>query len=109
MRPARPEADTERIKEAIGDGEEIMSRRASIEGEGRAVKATVGSGSAKIAQKKDRRKDVMVDSSTECQNVLFVPFHTPQAPSVDHNDESTAVSEEVDGKAFVCTFCCVEA
>lgn len=106
--PAIPEADTESIKEVRGDGDERISSRAKVEGEGNAVIATVGSGSAKTAQKNDLKKDVIVERMTEYQNVLFVPFHTPQAPSVDHNEDNAVVRDDVDGRALVCILCCVE-
>ena len=109
IRPAIPVAQTERAKDVNGDGEERMSSRARLDGDGSAVMAIVGSGRAKTAQKNDRRKDPIVERSTECQNVLFVPFHTPHAPSVDHSEDKTTVKEEVDGRAFVCESCCAEA
>ena len=104
--PARPEADTERIRDVIGDGEERISSRARVEGDGNAVITTVGSGSARTAQKNDRRNELIVERRTEYQNVPFVPFHTPHAPSVDHNEDKTVVKDDVDVRALVCGFCC---
>ena len=109
IRPARPEAHTERARDVNGDGEERISSRASVDGDGSDVMAIVGSGSARTAQKNERRKDDIVERSTECQNVLFVPFHTPHAPSVDHSEDKTTVREDVDVRAFVCESCCIGA
>ena len=84
--PAIPEADTETSKERRGDVEERTSSRAREEGEGSEDRVVcVGSGRASIAQRKDLMKDAMVEKSTLCQNVLFVPFQTPQAPSSLHS------------------------
>lgn len=99
--PAIPDADTEARTESRGDGDERMSKRARLEGDGKDEIVELGSGRAKMAQRKDRRKEAIVENKTPCQNVLFVPFHTPHAPSFAHRLERTAVMEDVEGRAFV--------
>ena len=56
----------------------------------------MGSGRASIAQRKDLKNEEIVENRTLCQNVLLLPFQTPQAPSSLHSRESTAVIDEVD-------------
>ena len=99
--PAIPDADTETRSEKRGDGEDRISNRARLEGEGKEEMVEPGSGRARTAQKKDRRKEAIVEKRTPCQNVLFVPFQTPHAPSFVHKLERTAVKEDVEGRAFV--------
>ena len=102
MSPAMPDAETETRRERKGEGEERISSRAREEGDGNEVIVDwVGSGRANTAQKKDLRNDAIVEIRTLCQNVLFVPFQTPQAPSSLHSLESTVVKEDVESCAFV--------
>ena len=107
--PANPDAETEIRRERRGDGEERTSSRAKEEGDGNEEKVDcVGSGSARTAQKKDLRNDAIVEKRTLCQNVLLVPFHTPQAPSSLHSLESTVVRDEVERGAYVWLWECGE-
>ena len=100
--PAIPDAETEIRRERKGEGEERTSNPARDGGEGSEVMVDwVGSGRDKTAQRKDLRNDAIVEKRTLCQNVLFVPFQTPQAPSSLHSLESTAVKEDVESCAFV--------
>ena len=60
------------------------------------MKESPGSGSAMIAEKKDRTKEIIVDRRIEWTQVLLVPFHIPQDPSAAHREDSTANSDEDD-------------
>ena len=100
--PAIPAAETETSRESRGDGEENKSSRAREDGEGNEATAVcAGSGRARIAQRNDLKNEDIVENRTLCQNVLFVPFQTPQAPSSLHNLERTAVMDDVDSSNFV--------
>ncbi|KAI4086300.1 MAG: hypothetical protein L6R37_008429 [Teloschistes peruensis] len=63
--PARPAADTATARVAMGAGEESISRPPAEPMEGLIWKERLGSGMAKMAAKKDRANDVMVDSRIE--------------------------------------------
>ena len=66
--PARPAAETETRREAIGDGEDNMSRPpapGALVAVGDEVKERPGSGKASKALKKERIKDEIVERSSE--------------------------------------------
>lgn len=63
--PARPAAETATARVAMGAGEESISRPPADPMEGLIWKERLGSGTAKMAARKDRAKDVMVDSRIE--------------------------------------------
>lgn len=99
--PARPAADTATARVAMGAGEESISRPPAEPMEGLIWKERLGSGMAKMAAKKDRANDVMVDSRIEWTYVLLVPFQIPHAPSVCQVAERTAVKEDDDRRSRV--------
>ena len=63
--PAIPAADTAIASEAIGVGEESISSPPTVPAGGLIWNERLGSGTANIAAKKDRVKDVMVDRRIE--------------------------------------------
>lgn len=91
--PAMPAADTAIASEAIGVGEESMSSPPTEPAGGLIWNERLGSGTANIAAKKDRAKDVIVDERIEWTYVLFVPLKIPHAPSFCQSVERAAVSE----------------
>jgi hypothetical protein len=103
--PARPEADTVAKRAARGAGDERMSIPVREEGPGRELPADrdmPGSGRARTAQIKERRKVVSVERRTLWMNVLFVPFQTPHAPSCVQSVDSALVIEVVEGRLCLC-------
>ena len=66
--PASPAAETATAREDKGEGEERMSRPPVYDDgpDGEVVNDRPGSGNARTAVKKDRTKDVMVESMIEC-------------------------------------------
>lgn len=63
--PANPAANTTIEREAIGTGEESISRPPTEPAGGLIWKERLGSGTAKAAAKNERVKDVIVDRSIE--------------------------------------------
>ena len=68
MMPARPAAETETKREAMGEGDDNMSRPPAAElvvAVGDDAKERPGSGKARKAEKNERMKDEMVENSSE--------------------------------------------
>lgn len=64
--PARPTAETETRREFIGEGEDRISRPPAAMGLGcNAEKVTPGSGTARRADKRERKKEVKVERRKE--------------------------------------------
>jgi len=99
----RTEASAEAVvvarRESSGDGEERTSKPPGPRDEDGGED---GSGSPRTVQSRDRKKAVREEKRMDWMKVLFVPFHTPHAPSAAQSCESTEVSEDVDVRERAC-------
>ncbi|KAL8798112.1 MAG: hypothetical protein Q9182_006939 [Xanthomendoza sp. 2 TL-2023] len=100
--PAMPAADTAIAREAMGAGDESISRPPAEPDVRLSCKERLGSGTAKMAAKKERVNAAMVDRRIEWKYVLLVPLKIPQAPSFCQRVERTAISEDGDLMSRIC-------
>lgn len=99
--PVTLAAETATASDAMGFGDDKMSRPPAEPADGLSWKERLGSGMAKMAARNERVKEVSVDRRIEWRYVLLVPFQTPQAPSVCQSIESAAVKEDGDLRSSV--------